>query len=212
MALDVTVGGTATQSYATVAEADAYIAGRSELGVTGWANLDTAAKERRLMLAAELLDRLPFRGVRACREQARAFPRLLPRSPLLEYVPESEETFETWTDVVAAASEAGLSTPDVPSPVKDAQLELVAQVTHPMMSMEATSEASELGSARGIASVNLAGQIAIRFDPKTTKPDSAARLVLGDGQISPLEVVRLLLRPWLAGVRGRVLGGYESGG
>jgi len=57
MALDTTVGGASANSYASVAEADAYNAAR--LHVSSWDDATTATKEAALKWAALLLDSNP---------------------------------------------------------------------------------------------------------------------------------------------------------
>jgi len=207
MALDVTVGGPDATSYVTVAEADSYLAGRSSLQAAGWHDLTEALKEPRIRLAATLLDRLPFRGVRACLEQALAFPRLLRRDSL--YGQGDSDTvagrFDTYADVTAKATQLGTTAPGVPQLVKDAQCELLFQVAHPLYDLDADTTES-LEADRGIASVNLAGQIDIAFDPAESAVNRAMTQLLGDDVLVPIMIVRALLHPYLAKIRGRVVG------
>ena len=74
MALDATVGGTAADTYGTIAEANVYFAGRQS---AAWA-VDDTAKELALRAAATYLDnayRGRWKGQRAKELQARAWPR-----------------------------------------------------------------------------------------------------------------------------------------
>jgi hypothetical protein len=76
MALDTTVGGAEAESYASVAEADAYHAGR---GNAAWAALDGAAKEVALRLATDYLEgayALAWSGGRASVTQRLSWPRV----------------------------------------------------------------------------------------------------------------------------------------
>lgn len=74
MALDATVGGTASDTYGTLAEADAYFTSR---GIAEWTGTDTA-KEQALRKATTYLDsayRSRWKGLRVSRDQALAWPR-----------------------------------------------------------------------------------------------------------------------------------------
>lgn len=75
MSLDTTVGGTAADSYATVADADAYLTSTRGFA-TSWTALTTQQKEQALRWAAVELDaNFRFRGKRTSRDQARQWPR-----------------------------------------------------------------------------------------------------------------------------------------
>ena len=74
MALDATVGGTASDTYGTVDDADAYFTAR---GVAEWTGTD-AVKEQALRKAATYLDstyRGRWKGQRVNRDQALGWPR-----------------------------------------------------------------------------------------------------------------------------------------
>lgn len=60
MALDTTVGGSNSDSYITVAEADTFASNEYDDG--GWASLDTATKEKLLKRAAQDLELLSYKG------------------------------------------------------------------------------------------------------------------------------------------------------
>lgn len=61
MALDVTIGGSASDSYCTIEEADAYLA-TTGYGSGNWDNLSIPAKERLLKLGCLVLDSFPYKG------------------------------------------------------------------------------------------------------------------------------------------------------
>ena len=66
-------------TYVTTAEADDYVAahyGASSPARVRWEGLETDAKERNLTAACLEMERLPYRGRKADRDQALSFPRL----------------------------------------------------------------------------------------------------------------------------------------
>ena len=72
--LVVTVGGTTSNSYNTVDEADDYMATR--LHIEAWDNAGTTEKEAALIWAARLIDRtIRFSGSKVSELQAMAWPR-----------------------------------------------------------------------------------------------------------------------------------------
>ncbi len=68
------VGGRDSNSFIQVAEADAILAALPD-DTSSWAELDTAAKEYRLILAAAMMSYLPWKGTRTYRGQALCWPR-----------------------------------------------------------------------------------------------------------------------------------------
>ena len=75
MALVVTISGTASDSYATLAEADSLLADRQWFSST-WSGFSDAVKEKWLREATRSLDRLhPWRGERTEDDQRLSFPR-----------------------------------------------------------------------------------------------------------------------------------------
>lgn len=73
MTFNATAGEATANSYATVAEADAYLAVRGDTST--WTALLPAAKESKLQWAALYLDTLLFMGVKETQAQALAWPR-----------------------------------------------------------------------------------------------------------------------------------------
>ena len=73
MSLDTTVGGTASESYASVAEADAYLAFRGDTST--WTALTTTAKELKLKWACIILNTLFWRGMKPSQYQVLDWPR-----------------------------------------------------------------------------------------------------------------------------------------
>ena len=74
MALDATVGGTDSNSYVTVAEADTYFCGHPFYSVN-WNDLTEAQKESYLMMATRVLTTLCWTGAATSAEQSLAWPR-----------------------------------------------------------------------------------------------------------------------------------------
>ena len=73
MPFDATAGSATANSYATVAEADAYLAVRGDTAT--WSALNQAAKENKLQWAAIILDTLDFKGSKSTSTQALEWPR-----------------------------------------------------------------------------------------------------------------------------------------
>ena len=61
MSLDVTIGGSASDSYCTIGEADVYLA-TTGYNLDAWSNLGSGAKERLLKLGCLILDSFPYVG------------------------------------------------------------------------------------------------------------------------------------------------------
>ena len=71
----VTLGSTSIPTYASVAEANAYMLAEVGPQRTTWNAAETDAKRRALVTATRALDRLPWRGKPAAVNQATAWPR-----------------------------------------------------------------------------------------------------------------------------------------
>ena len=74
MPFDATAGASTANSYASVAEADAYLAVRGDTST--WTALTLGAKESKLQWAALYLDTLTFKGTRSTSTQALQWPRI----------------------------------------------------------------------------------------------------------------------------------------
>ncbi len=71
--IDAEVGGATANSFVTLAEAEAYFAERPD--ASPWAAADGMTKERALLMAARMLERLRWHGARATATQALGWPR-----------------------------------------------------------------------------------------------------------------------------------------
>ena len=74
MAFDATAGAATANSYASVAEADAYLAVRGDTST--WTALTPGEKESKLQWSAIYIDTLTFKGTRSTSTQALQWPRI----------------------------------------------------------------------------------------------------------------------------------------
>ena len=77
MSLDSTIGGSTSESYNSVTDADSYFSGDPFFS-TVWSAFDTTTKENWLRLSTRALDRFKhYRGIRQETSQSLEFPRVL---------------------------------------------------------------------------------------------------------------------------------------
>lgn len=133
MALDLTVGGAAADSYGSTIEADAYfsLTGRTPV----WDKVKLGiGDEAALRLAMLDLENLPYMGERATAEQALEFPR---RSSYSKVFPYTSVAGNNWTDLRGRA----YTSDAIPAPIKSAQFEqALAVATKPAFSDETIAE------------------------------------------------------------------------
>lgn len=122
----VTPGAADANSYATVEEADAYLATRPGFNLDAWNALTEEQKQLRLIFGALVIDSLRFRGRKATTAQFLQFPRIFPDNPLYE----AGSPFRTWEDLLDFASITDVEVPGIPTAVKLAQVEATFQVIH----------------------------------------------------------------------------------
>jgi hypothetical protein len=140
MALELAVGGRQTESFCSAEEADAYIA-LLGMDTTSWDALETAAKEFRLKLAAQVMDYLPWRGLRPYCGQALCFPR-------------------TCQDDVTR----------YPDEVKQAQAQLAFNLIHrALQALAEQSPDDGLVSASRVTQVSLGGLLSVSFSGDPAK-------------------------------------------
>lgn len=151
MALTVTVGSASADSYATVVEADAYLA-VSGYDISSWSVLTSTEKEKRLILACAIMQTMAYRGRKACENQRLSFPRWSSRD---ERENVGKIRFNTLEDITAY----GYTAPSVPESVKNAQVEIAFQVVHSYL---LTLEIME-GPESQILGFGLGGAINIEF-------------------------------------------------
>lgn len=105
MSLDTSIGTATSESYASVAEADAYLLNRGDTST--WTALTTTQKEQKLKWAAVILDTLTFTG--------------LPVNPYVQAL----EWPRAW---VMDKNGFYLNSATIPTDVKNAQIELAFQL------------------------------------------------------------------------------------
>lgn len=188
MALITTVGGSTTNSYVTIDEAEAYLelAGYT---YTEFEGLDDGPKELRLTTAALLLNTLPLRGFKACRDQRLEFPRWWRTD---EGFPVTEDQYLAYSEIAAA----GYAPPTVPSEIQQAQIEVAFHYVHGgIMQLDSMAYPE-----REIKSFTLGGSLEIEFSEVLNKQSSFSK-----GRISSLDVAYSLLQKWIRTISGGVV-------
>lgn len=183
-------------SYATVAEADAYLADRDGFkGAIDWDVLETTQKEYRLQLAVELMEAsYNWRGVRATKTQAREFPRFTMQDEALWG--DDGENFDDLADLTEYCGLVGVDLPSVPTDIKHAQIEVAYQLVHRhMLTAEIGEEAAPM-----IRSIEISGGMKV-----TTADGVAKTYALNKTSLTSVTVIELLLRKYTTKLRGRLI-------
>lgn len=184
-----------SNSYIDAAGADAYLASRPGFDAAAWTALDAAAKAWRLVLAARILDAsFRFRGVKACLDQRLSWPRLMPGDALYTEGYGPVVSFADWTELTDYADLFGHDYPSAPEEVGQAQTEIAFQVVHSHLVALGPYEDGEYR----VESVNLGGKVAVKLAAPSGRTSPIPK-----EEVDALSVVRFLLAPWLAAVRGR---------
>lgn len=168
MAVDATVGGANADTYATVAEADAYHAAR--LHATSWSGATTPTKEAALKEACRLLDAaFPWTGAAVASTQALCWPR----------------------SGMSDRNGFAIATTVIPKALKDAQAEFARQL------IDADRAADNDAEKQGLTSVK-AGPVALTFRDSSVKSDEDLRAqeVGAINRIVPDAVRLLLVTSW----------------
>lgn len=187
MALDTTVGGSASESYVTVSEAEDYLKaayGEDNTSVAAFVDYETEQKEHRLKLAALLLNTFPFRGAKASRDQRLEFPRWWRTDDEYDYVTEDEDYFINYSDIEENA-------PSIPSEVKYAQIEIAYQVVDHLLSLDPLAFPE-----KEIKMFELGGSLAIEFFGNTGNSS------LSKANLSSLDIVYAYLGKWYKRITG----------
>jgi len=150
-----------SDSYATIEEADTHIelSYRQEL-YDVWYTLTDEAKEHRLRMGALSMNLLRYRGKKACRDQALAFPRWWTTDYNSPRYPDQYITVEDIPIDTSSSNYYG-SPPSVPDEVKKAQIEMAFQVFHSHL-LTATSDPMEY-SDHEVRSFTLGGGMTIDY-------------------------------------------------
>jgi len=227
MALVTTIGSASADSYISAAEADTYLSARASLQsgtlYTDWTGLSTTAKEYQLRLAAKFLDSLMFRGIKACLEQSLEFPRLFRGDSLWptevlplrssypgellslyrtqeRYSDALADRYATWADLTTVADALGLTAPVIPQAVKDAQAEVVFQVILGILSKLRPAD-----SATGGLSQLTIGKVSMQIESLSVASEASEYSLFQASVVGSQSVISILLRSYLAKVRGFVV-------
>lgn len=191
MALIVTEGGDSSNSYVSVAIADAYLSEIYEESkatvFAEWDDLETAGKEHRLKLGALLLSTFPLRGAKACRNQRLAFPRWWRWD---DGYPLDEDTYLDYSDITDYVP------PTTPQEIMDAQCEVTIQVVHSGILKAEFFAFPE----KEIRSFGLGGSLEIEFFGTGQYAP-----MWGKAKVAALDVVELLLDKWIARITGTIV-------
>jgi hypothetical protein len=196
MSIITTIAAPDAESYVSVAECDDYLAGRASFDTAGWAALDELQKEFQLKLGARIIDSLSFRGVKATRNQALAFPRIFPNEVL--YVEDEYGValpFNDWDSLLDYADLKGCGIPFIPVEVQFAQIEVTFQVVYSHLMTLGPMETGE----RSINSLSI-DVISLSFGDK----GKSVYDLFAQDQFGAIATVRLYLRKYL-GTSGYLL-------
>ena len=113
--IDATVGGTSSNSYVTLAEAEAYFVDRFIVGEgKGWDAFSDDQKTARLIFATKIIDILIFVGEKSDQQQALQWPRQDP-----------DFTLSDWAAAgLLLIKNIRIERDEIPQQIKDAQCEL----------------------------------------------------------------------------------------
>lgn len=175
LTLVTTPAAPTANSYATVAEANAYHEGR--LHVDDWDDADDAIKAAALVQAAKFLDAMPraWTGAASTAEQAMGWPR---------------------TGMLSRNGYA-LASGEIPNALKDAQAEFARQ----LIATDRTEDNAI--TLQGITSVK-AGSVDVKFREKTLEEGEDRTALLRRDSLEamiPDAVIALLVPSWLKDVR-----------
>jgi hypothetical protein len=184
MALDTTIGGSSSDSYVAVAELTAYLEAVYGDTASTFLDLEEAAKEHRLKLAALLMNNFPYRGVKASRDQRLEFPRWWRTDDEYYYVLDDE-------DYIIDYSEIEENAPTIPAEVGYSQMEVAYQVVNHMLSLDPLAFPE-----KEIKSFELGGSLALEFFGKMGANS------MSKASISSLDIVYAYLGRWYKRITG----------
>ena len=187
MALDVTIGGSASESYATVQELDDYLTaayGEENTSVAAFLELEESAKEHRLKLAALTLNTFSWRGAKASRDQRLEFPRWWRTDDDYDYVVEDEDYYINYSDITENA-------PITPAEIKYAQIEIAYQVVDHLLTVDPLAFPE-----KEIKMFELGGSLAIEFFGNTGSSS------MSKASLSSLDIVYVYLGKWYKRISG----------
>lgn len=169
--MTITVG---TDTYVTIAEADAYIESfypTTDTQRYDWIRLSDTDKEIHLRNATRAIERIRYPGVKLVSTQALAFPREL----AISYPPRREQAPQnypfTWVE------------DDVPDAVKYAEIEEALELASPAA---ATKKHGKLTSGVKSYSIGHFSQVNVTKDTASNAPETALKSVKAQEYIAPL--------------------------
>jgi hypothetical protein len=175
MALITSIGGSASDSFITVAQADVYIEDLPE-DASAWEELSTEEKELRLQLAAMVLGHLPLRGLTVFRNQRLGFPR----------------TCQPYN-----------SRFEIPEPVKKTQAFLAYSVVHRHLQEHFAAGNAGVDSSWGTPSqISLAGLVSVSFAGMYGGGGAPGSMVESIVRALPFPA-NMLMKPYVSQIRGR---------
>lgn len=152
-----------------------------------WEDLSDAQKEYRLKLSASILNTLPWRGAKACRDQNLAFPRWWRWD---DGYPFDEDTYLLYSDII------DYTPPTTPQEVLDAQCEITIQVVHSGILKAEMMAFPE----KEVKSFELGGSLGIEFFGNAQYGSLWSK-----AKLSSLDIIEVLLEKWIARVSGEVV-------
>jgi len=188
MAVITTVGGSDSDSYSTLIEANAYLENFYGEIPTAWDALDDGPREERLKLSALLLNTFPWRGAKASFNQRLAFPRFWHTDDEYQWLLDDEEYFTDFSEIET-------NIPTIPTEVKYAQIEIAYQVVDHLMSLEPLAF-----SEKEIKMFELGGSLSIEFFP-----DSSNGSRFNKAKLSSLDIIYAYLNKWYQRIGGGVV-------
>ena len=185
-------GASNANTYATIQEFDEYISGRDGFNEEEWKALTLNQQLLRIVYGTAVIDSLVFRGKKATRKQALAFPRIFQSDELSDV----QGKMETWEDLSDYCDLMGLPLPEVPEKVKIAQIEATYQIVHSHLF---TIEPFEDGEA-SISSLSI-DVISLSF----SKAGGSAYSLFSKADFSAASTIKLMLQPYLTTFRGSLV-------
>jgi hypothetical protein len=189
MSINIEIAGSMADSYVSVEEADIYLQNRVGFDITEWIAQDADKKEFELKFGARIVDSLSYRGMRATKTQALAFPRIFPRDDLyIEDASGYPMPFKDWASLTEYAELKDLPAPAIPEDVKSAQIEITFQIVFSHLMTLGPMDTGEMDiTSLGIDVINLS------FGKATT---SAYNIFTKD-QFGAIAPVRLYLNRYM---------------
>lgn len=188
MALDITVGGGSSNSYATLAETATYLEWAYTDIPSAWDNIDDLRKDFCLQIGALLMNGMKWRGAKACRNQRLAFPRWWRWD---DAYPDDEDTYLDYSDI-----DASLNPPVVDDEIKYAQIEISYQMVYSGILQMAAMDFPE----REIKAFGLGGSLNIEFFQ-----GAIGKAKFNKANLQSLDIAHAWLEKWVLRIAGAVV-------